>query len=428
MNQQNNFQQFGTIEQHADKFDRSLTDISNAVNALRAETQALQHLYDQSVIHHLQLQDDIEALRNMYHRMKAQMNKFPASLETANEIYTTCKQENKMPDQPKKIKLEWSVEPEEPYRHTIQNVFCLDTGSVVCSVCFNRNGDCIAFSNNKAIFVVSTQDGSLINKFDIPNVTNNFNSRAIRISPDSQYLAFGGPENNLLIYSIPSRRMLASLKEHENNISSLLFSEDSSILYSGGFDGYLCIWQLKTLKLSHKVVPRRDEMGAGNANGRDMIVALTKDEEESFIAVGFMNGYVSIYYPYKEGSEFKYWSTFKAHEQYLLDVAISPHNSYLATSSHDKTVKIWYLGGIVSMKHELKGHTDFVLSTCFSPKEEICFSGSKDETIKAWDYNKGKLLFSLKAHNNTLFELAHHPTEKFFVSCSGDGHVCLWKY
>ena len=409
-------QQTISVEQRAEKLVSGLDGIAKAVYALKAENQSLQHIYDQSIIHLLQLQEDTETMRAMYRRLKAQFERIPQQqVVQAQSALTTSEFQGNLTQIPSSVastvsssheslstlKLPWEVNP----------------------VCFNYDGEYLAFANRQTVFIVSSHDGSIINTFDIPNAQNaqEYNTRAIRISPDSQYLALGGPVNNVIIYSIPNRRIIGNLEGHENKVSSLLFSNDSSRLYSGGFDELLCIWDLKKMKLINKISHEDPE---ASKPGNNMIVALTKDDEETSIAVGFMNGNVGIYDPMCTQK----MNVFKAHDEYLLDVTTSPLDCSIATSSHDKTTKIWSLRGVANLRKTLVGHEDFVLSACFSPKEQICFTGSKDESIKAWDYKKGECLFTIKAHKNTLFELAHHPTEKVFVSCSGDGLVCLWSY
>ena len=378
-----------SVEQSAEKIVNGLDGITKAVCALKAENQSLQHIYDQSVIHFLQLQEDTETMKAMYHRLKAQFERMPQQTSQTQTITNSEPQvnSNQIPlttpstgssshEALSLLNLPWDVTPSS-YKSNINLRYSLHTDSYVCSVCFNFNGDCLAFANRQTVFIVSTQDGSVINTFEIPKAqeVTDYNTRAIRISPDSQFLALGGPVNNVLIYSIPSHRIIGDLEGHDNKVSSLLFSNDSNRLYSGGFDGLLCIWDLTNMKLLRKINHENPE---SNKPGDDMIVALTKDDEETSIAVGFMNGTVGIYDPMCTQK----MNVFKAHEEYLLDVTTSPLDCSIATSSHDKTTKIWSLRYVASLRKTLVGHTDLVLSTCFSPKETICFTGSKDETNK----------------------------------------------
>jgi WD40 repeat protein len=53
---------------------------------------------------------------------------------------------------------------------------------------------------------------------------------------------------------------------------------------------------------------------------------------------------------------------------------------------------------------------------------------SKDQTIKVWQYKAGRLLCTIQAQHNTLFEIDHHPRDKCFVSCGGDRVICVCDY
>lgn len=145
--------------------------------------------------------------------------------------------------------------------------------------------------------------------------------------------------------------------------------------------------------------------------------------------------------------------TFKVHQNSMLNVIFSPKNNLIATCSKDKTAKIWRISELLNnnvdnniednsnidsqnmihtsppqLQTTLEDHSDFVTASAFSPIDDIIFTGSKDETIKAWNILNGELLFTLNAHQNTVFAIKHHPSKRIFVSCSGDGLICVWNY
>lgn len=137
--------------------------------------------------------------------------------------------------------------------------------------------------------------------------------------------------------------------------------------------------------------------------------------------------------------------SYEVHQKPLLGVTISSKNNAIATCSRDNTAKIWDISKIPNIQESnstqaiiqnyhpllrttLEGHDDFVTSATFSPIDDILFTGSKDEKIKAWDSINGELLFTINAHQNTVFSIKHHPTKRIFVSCSGDGLICVWNY
>ncbi|KAH0788885.1 Transcriptional repressor tup12-related protein [Histomonas meleagridis] len=413
------------VEQKAEAMDKKFERLTKNIKKLTNEINSLQHIHNQSVIHFLQLKKENEAIRYLFKMAKTIYSKLTSDEQEQQPIpkVTFIPAQPLPPEVFSITTIPYEVTPENTKIHL---KYAIKTNSVICSVAFDGSGKFIAFSNCKSVFIVNTEQGTIHTYFNI--FTNTFTKedypRSIRISPDSNYLAVADPQNNIIIFSILLNKVIASLSCHENRISSLLFSNDSRRLYSGGFDGKVCIWDLVTMKLIKTVI--NDQVGTPGQANPNMVLALAKDADDQFIAVGFINGSVGI-----SDMDFSQPLTcFRAHEEskYLLDVAISPFDGILATSSKDNSTKIWSIIGVAKCKHVLHEHEDMVLSVCFSPLSSICFTGSKDETFKGWDYKKGELLFSMRAHKNTIFELVHHPTKKIIATCSGDAHVCLWEY
>lgn len=255
-----------------------------------------------------------------------------------------------------------------------------------------------------------------MNKINIPGTQCiNDNTRAIAFSPNSRYLAVGSVSNKIIIYSIPEGEIFVTFEGHFESITSLIFSSDSTALYSSSFDGTVCIWNLYEKKLMNKV-----SFGAAN-----MITSLVKDKSETAFYVSFLRGNVEVFNRFFTSKirDFK-----PIDNGILFELSASLFDGSIASSSSDRTSKIWNFDNGQSLVSNLVGHNDFVISTSFSPFENICFTGSKDETVKAWNYTKGDCIFTLKAHKNSVSKIVHHPTQKIIASCSLDGVVCIWSY
>ena len=153
------------------------------------------------------------------------------------------------------------------------------------------------------------------------------------------------------------------------------------------------------------------------------IVSIAIGCDDSFVAVGFMKGFVGIY----EINLKKVVTHFHAHDEILLSVATSKREPLLLTASQDRTIKLWNANDVSSCLATFSGHNDYVLSSCFSLDEQIIISGSKDETIRGWSTASGQCLFVIQAHKNTVFEVNHHPMKNEFISCS-NGLICTWSY
>jgi WD40 repeat protein len=250
------------------------------------------------------------------------------------------------------------------------------------------------------------------------NQTDN-QPRSISFSPDSRWLALSGAGLSIMVFDVQTRKLAHLLEAHSYLISTLVFFADSTRLISGGFDGKLCVWSVPDFKLIRAV-----QHGTENQveNG-DRIVSIAIGAEDDLVVVGFMSGSVGMYEP----TFSQPMSSFSAHQELLLNVAVSPQGM-IATASQDCTAKLWTLRGVASCRQTLKGHSDYVVAVRFSPNDPVVFTGSKDESIKCWSTKDGNCWFTLKGHKNTLFQIDHHPTDKSIVACSGDGLVCMWDY
>jgi len=60
--------------------------------------------------------------------------------------------------------------------------------------------------------------------------------------------------------------------------------------------------------------------------------------------------------------------TIMAHQKYINAVRISPNDKLIATSSQDKTIKIWNASNL-ELKSTLSGHTKGVWDIQFAPTE-----------------------------------------------------------
>ncbi|YCM44597.1 WD40 repeat domain-containing protein [Verrucomicrobiaceae bacterium 227] len=150
------------------------------------------------------------------------------------------------------------------------------------------------------------------------------------------------------------------------------------------------------------------------------------------------------------GWEYPYlWGLFHSDRSALIDhdasvsgVAFSPDGLQLASSSLDKTVKVWNL---VDRKNPrtLVGNTNWVNAVAFSPSGQYVASGGDDFTVRIWNLEDedsdnprtfGKVedlegvpdLQSDDGHCNAVTCIAYDPLDRFLVSGSEDQTLIVW--
>jgi WD40 repeat protein len=113
------------------------------------------------------------------------------------------------------------------------------------------------------------------------------------------------------------------------------------------------------------------------------------------------------------------------HTDSVSGAAFSPDGKCLATSSYDKTAKIWDAASGKEL-HTLSGHTDKVLGVAFSPDGRRLATASWDRTAKIWETASGKILLTLSNHNGVVWGVANSPDGKYLVTVSWDKTAKLW--
>ncbi|MFH9402214.1 WD40 repeat domain-containing protein [Streptomyces sp. NPDC017638] len=121
------------------------------------------------------------------------------------------------------------------------------------------------------------------------------------------------------------------------------------------------------------------------------------------------------------------------HTDIVASAVYSPDGRTLATTSYDRTVRLWDIRDTTRpapLGRPLTGHTDAVGAAAFSPDGRVLATGSADRTIRLWDLTDRSRPTSarppLTGHEEAVNSLAFSPDGHTLASASDDRTVRLW--
>ncbi|KAG5018665.1 hypothetical protein JHK87_014520 [Glycine soja] len=105
----------------------------------------------------------------------------------------------------------------------------------------------------------------------------------------------------------------------------------------------------------------------------------------------------------------------------------SSDGKLLASGGHDKKVVLWYTDSL-KQKATLEEHSSLITDVRFSPSMPRLATSSFDKTVRVWDVdNPGYSLRTFTGHSTSVMSLDFHPNKDDLIcSCDGDGEIRYW--
>jgi WD40 repeat protein len=242
-------------------------------------------------------------------------------------------------------------------------------------------------------------------------IHNNFSNRSLAVSSGGRWLACGTGTSIIQVFNLNQPNTAPELFEaHKGAVVDLDFISGKDILISVGSDKTIVSWNLLTGEkkniLTHTSRIRticlskdglyvyggtddgkliRWTISNGEAkelydNKQQAINALFMNSTGSRMAIGDITGNIIIIDPV--GS--KRIAQVKGHSARIQDIAYSPDNTQLATSSFDGTIRIWNAGKLSENPVLITEHESWALAIAFSPDGKTLVSSSEKGVIYYW--------------------------------------------
>ena len=234
---------------------------------------------------------------------------------------------------------------------------------------------------------------------------------SVVISSDNRYVISASLDQSLKVWDVESGLLYKTLEKHTGALSCISLSPDGKKMVSGDQDGYVVLWEMKTLQPVYMF-----KTGGGmvndirfSHNGKWFAAAVREN-----IFLWDFNNENPI-------------QVLKGHTDKVHAVNFSDNDELLVSSSWDKTAKIWNTGNGKNLL-TLQGHTQSVFDVQFSPDQKQIVTCANDSTIKIWDAQTGKTIKTLYGHRDWVTKLRFTADGRSLISISFDNTARIWKY
>ncbi|XP_031488518.1 periodic tryptophan protein 2 [Nymphaea colorata] len=198
-----------------------------------------------------------------------------------------------------------------------------------------------------------------------------FDVNCLAYSPDSQLLASGADDNKIKVWTVSSGFCFVTFSEHTNAVTALHFTANNNCLLSASLDGTVRAWDLF----------RYRNFRTFTSPSSRQFVSLASDQSGEVICAGTLDSFEIFVWSMKTG---RLLDVLSGHEGPVHGLMFSPINAILASSSWDKTVRLWdVFEGKGSV--ETFVHTHDVLTVVYRPDGKQLASSTLDGQIYFWD-------------------------------------------
>jgi hypothetical protein len=269
------------------------------------------------------------------------------------------------------------------------------TEGLPCDLKFSRNGKLLLAGGGRG-----GQSG-LVTVWDITTgeriitIGDQFDSvTAADLSADQQWIALGGPDRVLKIYSTKDGALQHRIKKHTEWVTAIEFSPDGKYLATGDRNGGLVLWETES----------GQEMFALNGH-RGGITAVSWRDDSAMVASSSEDGTVKLWKA-GDGSSLR---SITAHAGGALCVRFT-HDGRLVTSGRDNKIQAWETSGRSVLNITVAG--ELPNRVTFTDDGKRIVGSDWQGKVTVWDAKTGKPAGELEANPPPLAERVQQLTQR----------------
>ncbi|KPV77868.1 uncharacterized protein RHOBADRAFT_34081 [Rhodotorula graminis WP1] len=240
---------------------------------------------------------------------------------------------------------------------------------------------------------------------------------------------------------------LFTLHDSGDSLSTVTFSEDSTVMATGFTESYIRLWSLDGKGLR----ALRTDLSPDEADKIDTPDGLSKlyqpDAPQTRKLIAHSGPVYSLSFDPVPGpaaapryllsasadTTVRLWSletytnlvVYRGHREPVWAVEWGPRGIYFATASRDRTARLWTTDDVNAVRI-FAGHLSDVNCLSFHPNSLYLATGSSDRTCRLWDVQKGHCVRVFIGHRAAVQVVRVSPDGRYLASAGDDGLVLLW--
>jgi WD40 repeat protein len=306
---------------------------------------------------------------------------------------------------------------------TLDEQIYFETNASVNSLVFSPDGETIATGlNDNTAKLWKASDGTLLQSLagHHEEVTSKKAGKeevtSVSFTPDGSLLAGGSTDGTVSIWQVSDGSLVNTLKNHTREITSVFFSSDGQVLFSASQDG-----NVRMINVSDG---KSNQTFAGQ-----FIVDATISTDGKTLVTYDSSLYKLTLWDVQSG---KKSNTIDGVGAYITRIALSPDGQFVSAAFEDHSAKIWSTasGAIQNTFEDLQPKDGWYylenFAVAFSPDgQSLLMAGTN--TIGLWDVKKGTLLKSAKPKSEGVYDLAFSRDGQTLASVEGP-NINLWQF
>ncbi|OMJ67215.1 hypothetical protein SteCoe_35680 [Stentor coeruleus] len=281
-------------------------------------------------------------------------------------------------------------------------------------------GSSLAMTKDERRYVFGSREGRLgIVDRDTKQVTLDIDLKqgsiwTLILIENDKYVLSAGASGTIKKLLFSDLSQIDEFKGHTDEINFINISSDESKMFTCSDDRTIRQWDLKASESSE-----RSEVLYSH---KKTVYSCDLSLDEKYIASSSADRTVKIY----SLEEKRELATMTEPKNLVWCVKIAGNNKFITAGDQDGIVWIWEFGTWNLMK-KLLGHQDRVRYMSLSLDSNVLVTAGLDHVIKVWDLKRGRKEITLKGHTNWVKFALISKDQKTVFSCADDRKVSSWK-